>query len=161
MLSLKLQLDDEKDPKSTTVGFHKNRISQKAKEMLNRGRWLCVEVLNLHWYHKPHYLRFTFKTLPGELFLPTSVQLREIHHCQPVDHKWSEGLKMTDTAKVKKGKVGGDDVESEETEKLGARQWAMVGSYHACEWVGVVRVCVYKRESETERERERDRGSIW
>ena len=41
---------------------------------------------------------------------------------------------MTDTAKVKKGKVGGDDVGSEDTERLEAdnEQW----------WVSVVGVCV-------------------
>lgn len=35
------------------------------------------------------------------------------------------GLKMTDAAKVKEGKVGGEDVESEDTERLepNNRRW--------------------------------------
>lgn len=42
--------------------------------------------------------------------MPSPVQLREIHQCQPVDQKKKgERVKMTDAAKVKKERVGGDD----------------------------------------------------
>lgn len=41
--------------------------------------------------------------------MPSPVQLREIHQCQPVDQKKGERVKMTDAAEVKKEKVGGDD----------------------------------------------------
>lgn len=57
---------------------------------------------------------------------------------------------MTDTAKVKKGKVGGDDVGSKDTERLEPdnEQWLSV---LLCVGGWVQQVCVYEREIETER----------
>lgn len=47
--------------------------------------------------------------LANFFFMPSPVQLREIHQCQRVDQKKGERVKMTDAAKVKEEKVGGDD----------------------------------------------------
>lgn len=54
---------------------------------------------------------------------------------------------MTVTGKLKKGKVDGDDVGSEDTE-TGARQEAMVEGM--CWWMQ--RLCVYERQTEMDRQ---------
>lgn len=61
------------------------------------------------------------------------------------------GVKMTDTAKVKKGKVGGDEVGTEDTGRLEAdnEQWRRV-LLCVCVCVGVVSVCVREGEKREE-----------
>lgn len=63
---------------------------------------------------------------------------------------------MTDTAKVKKGKVGGDDVGSEDTERLEPdnRQW-----WSGC--VGGCSRCVCMRDRETGTSRPGDPRILW
>lgn len=70
--------------------------------------------------------------------MPIRAQLREIHHCQPADQKEGVGLKVTDAAKVKKGKVGGEDVE-----RRTRRDWSQTtGAGGGCVWEDVVGGCV-------------------
>lgn len=95
----------------------------------------------------------------ANFFLPSPMQLREIHHCQPVDQKRRGGEK-TDTAKLKKGKVGGDDVGSEDTERREPdnRQWwsVCVGGCSRC-------VCVWETERQVLQVDQVTRGSsgLW
>lgn len=106
-------------------------------------------MLNLYAYYKLRSLHFTFKSLLSKLFLPTPIQLREIHHYQLVDQKWGGG-ENDRYAKVKKGKVGGDEV--------GLRiqgDWRQTMSnggecYCVCVCVGVVSVCVTEGEKRGE-----------
>ena len=65
-----------------------------------------------------HTLCFTFKTLLSKLFFCKLLYSRGKFIIISQWIKNGEGVKMTDTAKVKKGKVGGDDVGSEDTEGL-------------------------------------------
>lgn len=76
--------------------------------------------------------------LANFFFMPSTVQLREIHQCQRVDQKKGERVKMTDAAKVKEEKVGGDDGwGAVRTQRDWSQTTASGGEYTLVDVVGV------------------------
>lgn len=71
--------------------------------MRKNGFVSLTNMLNLYAYYKLRSLHFTFKKFAEQtFFLPTPIQLREIHHYQPVDQKWGGG----ENDRYSKSKVG-------------------------------------------------------
>lgn len=112
--------------------------------------WTCTNIISRTLF------ALLSKLCWANFFLPTPVQLREIHHCQPVDQKWRGG-ENDRYSKSKEGEGGWRWCGEWGYREIGARQWAMVGSVImrvcVCVWVGVVGVCVCVCMIERETER--------